>query len=181
MKNDNLFNNYKRNLSKAQVNYNEFYQLDRGLMRDDITWSPRDPQTLHYPFLKPSKSDLVSYLSDNIEDEFKMPGFQLRLDFTSQDNGEVSRLVYQTGVTPHAERGRIVMDENEPITEWSSQWTIRHEFGHLLGFPDCYVEFYDDSLKAIVNYQLDVTDLMCSRKGVFQKHHYDRLKAAYYK
>ena len=180
-KNDNLFNNYKRNLMRAQYKYENYFNLDRWLMRDDIEWTSKDSKTLHYPFLQPAEANITAYLRDNIEDEFKMAGFQLKLDFTTMDSEGLSRLEYQTGVTPHAFKGRIVMDKNEPITEWSSQWTIRHEFGHLLGFTDCYVEFYDDSKDAIVNYQLDVTDIMCSRRGVFQKHHYDRLKAAYYK
>lgn len=179
-KNDNLFNNYKRNLNRAQIKYKSYFDLDRGLMRDDIVWTAKDPVTLHYPFLQPAELTITDYLRFNIEDEFKMTGFQLRLDFTPQDRGGLSRLEYQTGVTPHAYKGKIVMDKNEPITEWSSQWTIRHEFGHLLGFTDCYVEFYDEGLSAIVNYQIDTSDIMCSRRGVFQKHHYDRLKAAYF-
>jgi hypothetical protein len=180
-KSDKLVENYKRNLPKAKENFDSFYELDRSLMRDDITWTSADPVTLHYPFFKPAEAKIVSYLADNIEDEFKAPGFQLRLDFKEKMTMGLSHLEYQTGVTPHAMKGKIVMDQNEPITEWSSQWTIRHEFGHLLGFPDCYVEFYDEGLKAIVNYQLDTSDLMCSRKGVFQRHHYARLKAAYYR
>jgi hypothetical protein len=72
------------------------------------------------------------------------------------------------------------MDENEPLTEYLAQWTIRHEFGHLLGFKDCYVEYYDTGLKAMVNYPLDPTNLMCSRLGHLQPQHLEVLKAAYF-
>ena len=74
---------------------------------------------------------------------------------------------------------QIVMDSNQPIEEYESQWTIRHEFGHVLGLPDCYHEFYDTNLEAYVNYQLDVTDLMCSRAGNMKERIYTELKKAY--
>ena len=49
-------------------------------------------------------------------------------------------------------------------TQMNVQWTIRHEFGHVLGFPNCYLEFYDNDTATMVSYQLDVTNLMCSRR-----------------
>jgi hypothetical protein len=39
---------------------------------------------------------------------------------------------------------------------------IAHEFGHVLDFPDCYVEFYDESTKEKVYYEVEPGNLMCS-------------------
>jgi len=53
--------------------------------------------------------------------------------------------VFEPGVTPHVNGigGRIItMDANAPLDDYDVSWTIRHEYGHVLGFPDCYVEFY---------------------------------------
>lgn len=37
-----------------------------------------------------------------------------------------------------------------------------HEFGHVLGFPDCYLEFYHKKSKSIVFYELEhANNLMC--------------------
>lgn len=37
-----------------------------------------------------------------------------------------------------------------------------HEFGHVLGFPDCYLEFYQRKTKSIVYYELEhENNLMC--------------------
>ena len=57
----------------------------------------------------------------------------------------------------------------------SSQWTIRHEYGHVLGLPDCYIEFYDEDLGLMIHYQLDVTNLMSSRRGKLQQKQFDQL------
>ena len=59
--------------------------------------------------------------------------------------------------------------------------TIRHEYGHVLGFPDCYLEFYDTNLNQMVQYQLDITNLMCSRRVHLQQSHYDEMKRVYFR
>ncbi|OUR96425.1 hypothetical protein A9Q84_08720 [Halobacteriovorax marinus] len=42
--------------------------------------------------------------------------------------------------------------------------TIAHEFGHVLGFRDCYIEYYDTSKEEIIYYELERSqgNLMCS-------------------
>jgi hypothetical protein len=71
------------------------------------------------------------------------------------------------------------MDANSSLDEFDSQWTLRHEFGHVLGLPDCYHEFYDTKIEAYVNYQIDVTDLMCSRSGNMNERIFKELKRTY--
>jgi hypothetical protein len=73
------------------------------------------------------------------------------------------------------------MDENRNIQDYDVKWTIRHEFGHILGLPDCYVEFYDAKKAVMIDYQIDITNLMCSRRGHLQAKHYEELKRNYYK
>jgi len=158
-----------------------FFKLDDYAVRDDLTWTSQDPNTLHYPFLEPTNTTIKTYLQTNVEDEWRLGSWHLKMDFTTDDSSsKLSRLEYQPNTTAHAESNRIVMDENEPLTEYLSQWTIRHEFGHLLGFKDCYVEYYDAKLKAMVNYPLDPTNLMCSRRGHLQPQHVDVLRATYF-
>ncbi len=57
-----------------------------------------------------------------------------------------SLLYFQKGVTPHVNRlggNVIIMDAAASIEEYAIRWAIRHEYGHVLGLPDCYFEFYD--------------------------------------
>lgn len=175
-----LLNQFKDTKEAGKKNFENFFKLDPMLTRDDLKWSKKDGiETLRFPFLTPADVEIASYLKTNVEDEFKLPGFKVEIEFTPKPKKNLSFLEFKPGTTPHAEKGKITMDSREPITEVSSQATIRHEFGHLLGFKDCYVEFYDEELAAIVNYQLDTTDIMCSGAGHFKQSHYDRLKAQY--
>ena len=178
----NKLKNYYAQMSpRSRELWTSRFELDGTYTRSDINWTTSDPTTLHYPFLQPTNPVTLAYLRDNVEAEWRLGAWKLKLDFTSTDSSQaLSRLEYQPNTTPHAELNRIVMDENEPLTEYLAQWTIRHEFGNLLGFKDCYVEYYDTFLRAIVNYPLDPTNLMCSRRGHLQPQHLEVLRAAYY-
>ena len=78
-----------------------------------------------------------------------------------------------------ADVGRLGGGGSDSDTVHYDWHTLSHEFGHVLGFPDCYVEFYDRDIGAIVSYQLDITNLMCSRRGHLQQRHYDELEITY--
>jgi hypothetical protein len=68
--------------------------------------------------------------------------------------------------------GLSFVDRAKPLTINLSEFlsrdilmlTINHELGHVLGFPDCYHEFYDKRKKEIVYYSLDKSseNLMCT-------------------
>jgi len=176
-------------LNKTYELYLSYYQGSKNLWdsyfsiqqnRTDVQWK-HNPEELHVPFRDPNNAKVKSYLSDNIQDEWKWNGWQLLLDFQtgSQDMPEVQ---FVPGSTPHVNgiAGNIItMDDNAPLTEYDVQWTIRHEFGHVMGFPDCYVEFYDEPNAAMISYQLDITNLMCSRRGHLKQTHFDEVKRAY--
>lgn len=161
----------------ARDNWNSFFQIPAYGKRHDVLWSDA---VMTVPFLTPTVAKFGPYLKDNIEDEYHFGNWKLNLNFGNNENGP--HLVFQRGVVPHVNQlggNEIVMDENQPIEEYESQWTIRHEFGHVLGFPDCYHEFFDVNLDAYVNYQLDTTDLMCSRAGNMKERMYLELKRTY--
>jgi hypothetical protein len=134
-------------------------------------------------FADPKDSKIASFLKDNIEDEFSFADWSLKMEFVDLARG-VSRLEFKSGVTPHVNKlgGNIItMDKASSIDEYDIKWTIRHEYGHILGLPDCYFEFYDSKNQMGVSYQIDTSDLMCSRAGDFNERLYLELKKAYYK
>ena len=152
--------------------------------RPDGVWTSADPMNMVIPFANPKNDAVLNFLRDNIEDEWKWEGWQLHLNFVDSDDETMTHIVWEEGATPHVDNAPgtiITMDANTPLSEYDVQWTIRHEYGHVIGFPDCYHEFYDEEEEAFVSYQLDVTNLMCSRRGKLKQTHFDELKRAYFK
>jgi hypothetical protein len=167
---------YNQTYGIGKATWDNFFVIPSFARRRDIRWGT---ETV-VPFNTPELPRFIPYLRDNIEDEFRWQGWRLTLNFGTFANGP--RLVFRPNTVPHVNGlggNQIVMDSNQPIEEYESQWTIRHEFGHVLGLPDCYHEFYDVKLQAYVNYQLDITDLMCSRAGDMNERIYLELKKAY--
>lgn len=175
----NNVRDYKNKYWKdGQNTWKSFYEISRP--RTDVTWSKDAPEVMSAPFVDPANAKIAKWLKDNIEDEFKTDSWNFELNFTA-DNAGTAYLQFKPNVTPHVTQGNIiVMDANSPIEEFSVKWTIRHEYGHILRLPDCYVEFYDEKEEVAVNYQLDVTDLMCSRSGDMNDRIYQELKRVYF-
>jgi hypothetical protein len=173
-----VFELYQRYFPKSKNLWDSFFSIQQN--RRDVQWK-HNPEELHVPFRDPNNAKVKSYLSDNIQDEWKWNDWHLLLDFRT-DSQDMPEVQFEAGSTPHvnAIAGNIItMDDNAPLTEYDVQWTIRHEFGHVLGFPDCYVEFYDEPNAVMISYQLDITNLMCSRKGHLKEIHFNELKRAY--
>jgi len=172
-----LYDGYK---NKSQALWDSFFKL--GAKRRDVDWSSNQPQVATMPFQNPESPVVKQWLIDNIEDEWKWAGWQLKLNFTNSSWG-TAHIVFVPGATPNVNGlagNKITMDANRPIDHYSTRWTIRHEFGHVLGYPDGYIEFYDSEEQVMVNYQLDITDLMCSRRGKLKQVHFDEFKRNYF-
>jgi hypothetical protein len=174
---------YKTYQQAGQDTWDYFFAIPT--QRTDVQWTLEQNNVMKVPFLIPDSDKILSFLRDNIEDEWRTATWNLRLDFQKSAHTEnIPHLSFAPGVTPHvnAIAGNIItMDQNAPLDEWDVRWTIRHEFGHVLGFLDCYLEYYDPNEKAITSYQFDLTNLMCSRQGKFQTQHFETLKKAYLK
>ena len=170
---------YQLYFPHAERNWNSFFEIPKYARRFDLQWSG---SSAIVPFNFPEHERFIPYLRDNIQDEFRWKGWGLQIRFGHFPEGP--RLKFVPGVVPYVNElggNEIVMDANQPIEEYESQWTIRHEFGHVLGLPDCYHEFYDNHQRVFVNYQLDVTDLMCSRAGNMNERIFKELQRAYQK
>lgn len=156
---DDLSFLYSIYLPFGKANWDSFFKIPKEGERKDLKW---EGNVLKAPFNQTSIR-FQDYLETNIEAGFKWKDFQIEINFG--DFSEGPKLVFQKGAVPNVNKlgGNIItMDENESIEELSSQSTIRHEFGHVLGFPDCYIEFYDEQENAYVTYSLDTKDLMCN-------------------
>ncbi|MEZ4872519.1 MAG: hypothetical protein R2827_09820 [Bdellovibrionales bacterium] len=166
---------YHRYIDSAEATYNEFFRLD--VRRSDTHWN--SDQQMDFPFQHPNDVAVKSWLIENIQDEWQWEDWKLVLDFS---NSARPRVRFLPNVTPNVNGlgGNIItMNSLNSLEDYNTRWTIRHEFGHVLGFPDCYVEFYDEPKNLMVNYQIDITNLMCSRRGKLKETHHNELKRVY--
>jgi hypothetical protein len=173
-----LLDFYQTYLTSGQNTWDSFFKIK--VVRPEMVWNSANPNIFEVPFQNPQSVRVQNFLAQNIEDEWRWNLWQLKLSFDLQAPVHVE---FESGATPHVNEvagNKITMDSNQPLTEYGVQWMIRHEFGHVLGFPDCYVEFYDADKGVMVNYQLDLDNIMCSRHGHIQQRHYDELKRTYY-
>jgi hypothetical protein len=173
---------YRSMESRSADTYNSFFTIPSYAARDDFFWEAKgDGNTrLIAPFTDPQTPEVRRFLQDNIQDEWRWGNWSLELPFTAERGHPY--VVFVPGVVPNVNGlggDRITMDANQPLTEYDAQWTIRHEFGHVLGLPDCYVEFYAAEKRAIVNYQIDVENIMCSRRGHIKDENVRELERAY--
>lgn len=170
---------YLRHIKYSKQIWNDYFKIPSTGIRRDVKWSSTQ---MVVPFNIPEIAKFGPYLKNNVEEEFRWNNWGLKINFGQFPNGPYLR--FEPGVVPHVNDlggNEIVMDSNQPIEEYESQWTIRHEFGHIIGLPDCYHEFFDTNARAYVNYQLDVTDIMCSRAGDMNERIYNELREAYNK
>lgn len=177
-----FLNFHHRYVEAASAHFNSYFQIQGD--RSDVTWTGEEPNVLNIPFKNPRRDDVLAWLRDNIQDEWHWNDWQLKLNFMDEGDDNMTHVVFEAGATPHVNDiagSEITMDGNRSIQEYSSRWTIRHEYGHVLGFPDCYLEFYDTAVQQMVQYQLDISNLMCSRTGHLQQKHFDELKRVYFR
>lgn len=145
--------------------YNSFFEIPGDVSKRNMKWE--SPSRIYLNFESNPLAPLNDFLKINLEEEWQWNGLKMNVVF-DQDFSNLVQVAWVPGVTPHVDGLgglSVTMDANSSLADWDTQWTIRHEIGHVIGFPDCYLEFYDSEKQEIVSYQIDVEDLMCSRKG----------------
>ncbi len=166
------FNKYGQNMHDLLFNIKA--------TRPEIFWN-KDKTKLISPFKTPEREDVTAWLKENVEDEWRSDIFNLIIDY-KQTSADIPRIQFKEGVTANVNAiagNLITMEAEYPIESRDQKWTIRHEYGHVLGFQDCYLEFYDTNESAMIYYEIDVDNLMCSRNGHLKDTHINELKRAY--
>lgn len=174
-----VLNFHKEYVTTAASLFNHFFEIQNT--RPEAIWNNKNPNLMIMPFTLPDSTAVEDWLKTNVEDEFHFNNWSLQINFSRAEN--LAKIVFEPGATPHVNDlggDTITMDANRNLNDYEVAWTIRHEFAHIIGFPDCYIEFYDTEQEAMINYQIDITNLMCSRRGHLLATHFDQLQKHYY-
>lgn len=166
----------------GQLYWNSLFDLQKP--RADVTWY-RQVGGMNgpaIPFARPVKSGLAEQAKKLLESGWAGEGWRLRLDYTEAAGEGTAHLRFVPGASPHTDKvggSEITMDENVPLEQNMTALVFQHEFGHVLGFPDCYQEFFDEDAQKFVNFQLDLGNVMCSVTGKVTDFHREQLRNAY--
>lgn len=109
-------------------------------------------------------------------------GRSLQILLTQTNSRDSVRVDWQAGQLPHVNAvggSRVVMDANTARWLEFTQVVIAHEFGHVIGFADCYVEFWSEPQQAFLYYAIDPSNAMCALSGAYQPRHFNDLNRVY--
>lgn len=174
-----LYSMYQKHLKDGESFYNLFFRVTNP--RSDVYF--QDEATLISNFIKTNpKIDL--WLQTAVESAWKSDTFKLKLHFFNDNSSKTDfpHITFQKNVWAHVNEvgGNIItMDPSLDLFEERMISTIAHEYGHILGFVDCYLEFFDTNLQAMIYYELDSKNIMCSQSGSFLPIHQQLLKTKY--
>lgn len=179
----------------AQKNFDSLFVVSSERERRDLVFSElKSGLQISLPFLEVSDMHYKNLLVDAAHTYWKRPDPPIFLSLRFQPGvqslpffswlpwlGKLPRLT----LLPHAQtatlfRGRhnseIILNSSISPLDANLKWQVAHELGHVLGFPDCYVEFYDTNREAFVQYSLEKSNIMCETGGQAQSSHFQNLK-----
>lgn len=108
-------------------------------------------------------SDLLAYAekqwtSDRLKIQFQV------LDSATSSTVQIISMTSGISHVPNDNNHFIYLNTSLPSYEMSK--VLAHEMGHVLGFPDCYIEYFDNAKKELVYYEIAEKNMniMCSMK-----------------
>ena len=112
--------------------------------------------------------DLLEQKVQFVSETWSRENFKLNIELVSESGSDVVQIIPSNSPV-----SRVPDDNNrliylsQQLDAGTSQKVLAHEFGHVLGFPDCYTEFFDNQKKDLIYYEISAenTNIMCSLKS----------------
>jgi predicted DNA-binding WGR domain protein len=165
---------YYKFLDRAQENYNAFFKIQQKM--DFLHWSGASEFTMNMK--KPQSQDVASFFSSTVGRYWKLNNiFNLQIDFHESTNNRLASINILENTIAHVVNFRTLFIS--PTDLYYNPQTVAHEAGHLLGFPDCYLEYVDENTNEAVYYEINQHNIMCSLTGSVETIHYDEIKKIY--
>jgi hypothetical protein len=105
----------------------------------------------------------VMKLNSYVNEQWGYKGFVIKLSNSEPDQSSFSLLFHQKFISQVVEETKPVMMLANHLQGQELVKIFNHELGHILGFPDCYVEYYNKKKGELIYYtlQLDQENIMC--------------------
>jgi hypothetical protein len=149
--------------------YNKLFSLRDSHLKFQCEKSPEDvTQMIIKVYSKDIVASNLEILMKYVANSWSRNGFELILEIVDMPGSDVVEIFPTKGgisYVPDNNNRQVYLSQS---LAFESQKTIlAHEFGHVLGFPDCYTEFYDGQNKDLIYYEIDRddTNIMCAIKA----------------
>ncbi len=169
---------YNMYIDVARQNFDLYFELVRP--RRGLTWIDRGTQEKLILPIYDQSGKLTPKMKSKIESLWTWGPWHLEL--VPDTNAEVTLKSEAGTLVSRQQKNEILIDSDNAFSEFRQQKVLAHELGHVLGFPDCYAEFFEGDTAQdghFVYYELDTTNLMCSSTGHVLQSHYEAIKRTY--
>lgn len=162
----NLVSYYQNKFQKER--YNKLFLLRDSHLKFQCQQMDYDSVEMNLKvYSKSIPEDQLIQLKEFVELSWSRNNFLLKIeivDAPGTDVIEIFSTVSGTSYVPDQNNRQVYLSQDLDI--FSKKSVLAHEFGHVLGFPDCYTEFFDNQNKDLIYYEIDKnnTNIMCSLK-----------------
>ncbi|OFZ47167.1 MAG: hypothetical protein A2381_14325 [Bdellovibrionales bacterium RIFOXYB1_FULL_37_110] len=164
--NEDLF--FKLVSEQLPLNFRQhFFSISRDL--SPVTLSCKKNQAKFQLLVRIYEENLdhQSMIKDAIESYWQSDDIKVLVNFVSSKNENILQIYWLDSYSSYVEFDNTAViflgKKNHPSLQPK---ILAHEFGHVLGFNDCYVEFFNQA-DQFVYYELNGYNLMCSLNGKF--------------
>ena len=172
--NQKAFAVYYKYLTRAQENFETFFKIQQKM--DFLHWSSSDEFIMDVK--KPDNQDVATFFTSAVERYWKLnDDFNVKIDFEETNNNRLASINIVENTIAHVLNFRTLYISHNDL--YYNPQTVAHEAGHLLGFPDCYLEYVDETSNEAVYYEINNHNIMCSLSGSVESIHFDELKKVY--
>jgi hypothetical protein len=163
----------------AQYNFNSFFKIPHRVKNENTKLIQRQ---LISSFQADISLREKNFIKSSIENIWRTLNLQVVITFSDNQSSPPNFIEWIKGSRAHVKglgSNHIVMDSQSDLSHSTTRYIFTHEFGHVLGFPDCYFEFYDQVKNEFVYYEMDLSNIMCSPRGAVVPEMIDELIRVY--